>query len=70
MVSLLKRERSGGGNGGRGKGKHDFQMRVKYSCVASWLEKKETENHLQNMGQLKEVNTTACPLQQYIYLFI
>jgi hypothetical protein len=49
VVSLLKRKRSGGENGGRGKGKHDFQMRVQYSCVASWSGQEETEKHLQNM---------------------
>ena len=70
VVSLLKRKRSGGGNGGRGKGKHDFEMRVQYSCVASWSGKEETKKYLQNTGQLKEVNTTAGPLQQFIYIFI
>jgi len=55
---------------GRGKRKHDAWIFVKYSCVASWSGKEETEKYLQNMRQLKEVNTTACPLQQYVYLFI
>jgi len=45
-------------------------MRVKYLCVASWSGKEEMGKYLQNMGELKEVSTTACPLQQYIYLFI
>ena len=51
---------------GRGKGKHDSQMRAKFLSVASWSEKEQTQKYLQNMGQLKEENTAACPLQQYI----